>query len=426
MPRSLRATVGCFFVLSLTFTRLVSSQTATSETLTTPPSASGSTRQSVITQAAPVSPESRRLHYQLRLDLRGVYDDNISLSSQNKISDYYARLDPALSLGFGDVEPGGVNYLKFEYDPDFVFFAAHSQFNSYQHVFVLGGQSNFSRLTLGLSENAQLLKGFDVSQALSTGAFVNSVNLDVRGRPELKVFNTQVTANYDLSSKTSLNAAGQSTINDYAQFTSSQILSGNLFLNYIFGSKLTAGIGGTGGRQFIDQAGQDQTFEQINIRATYVLTGKLVANGSVGLEFREFDSNSGIHTSPVFQVDLSYTPTDASIFTLSGSRNITSSASSFGQDFTSTTLIASGRQRFFQRFFLRLTGGYENLSYFGTTSGSGSSRNDNYYFLEPGIDAKITRYLYVGGYFLHRRDDSSVSILSFDENQVGVRATLTF
>src|ERR1700726_615778 len=204
MFRSLRATVGCLFFLGAVVGRVAFSQDATTNTLTTPAPGPDTSGQSVLTQGPLVSPESRRLHYQLKLDIRGVYDDNISLSAQNKISDYYARVDPSLSLGFGDVDPGGANYLRLAYNPDFVFFDKHSEFDSYQHVFVLEGQSIFSRLTLGLTENAQLLKGFDVSQALNTGAFLNSVNLDVRGRPELKTFDTEATASYDLSSKTSL------------------------------------------------------------------------------------------------------------------------------------------------------------------------------------------------------------------------------
>jgi Putative beta-barrel porin 2 len=425
-----RSPVYCLF---LVVASAVSAQVATSPGLTSP-TAPDISSQSSATSSPPllssqpqeVSPEFRRLHYQLNLDLRGVYDDNVGLGSQDKISDYYTRVDPAISVGFGDLEPGGANYLRAEYDPDLVFFADHSQFNSYQHVFILGGQSQFSRLTLGLTENAQFLKGFDVNQALSTGSFVNSVNLDVRGRPELKTFNTQLTASYDVGGKTSLSTGAQSLVTDYSQFTSSETLSGNLYVNYALGPKVTVGAGGVGGRQFVDQPSPDQTFEQVNVRASYIVTDKISFSGSAGVEFRQFDSGRGTHSSPIFQLDLNYTPADGSALIFSGSRRITNSASVANQDFAATELVASGSQRFFQRFFLRLTGGYQNLTYFGSASASGASRDDNYYFLQPGIDVKITRFLYVGAYYLLRRDDSSVSGLSFDENQAGARATFTF
>jgi len=151
MPPSFRATVGCFAFITLIFARVASSQVATASTLTSSPSQPDTVSpEPAMTQGPPVSPEYRRLQYHLNLEVRGVYDDNIGLTSQNKISDYSARVDPTLSLGYGDLEPGGANYLHLEYAPDFVFFLDHSEFNAYQHSIVLGAQSVLSRLTLSL------------------------------------------------------------------------------------------------------------------------------------------------------------------------------------------------------------------------------------------------------------------------------------
>jgi hypothetical protein len=427
MPLSFRATVCCFAFFALTFARIASSQVAPSATLTSSPSQLDTVSpEPALTQGPPISPEYRRLQYQLTLDIRGVYDDNIGLSSQNKIGDYSTRLDPTISLGFGDLEPGGANYLHLEYAPDFVFFLDHSEFDAYQHSIVLGAQSVLSRWTLRLNGNVRFLEGFDFTQTLGTGAFVNQVNLDVRGRPRTTDLSAQATADYDLGGKTSLSAGVQTTVTDYSRFTSSQALSGDLFLNYVYSPKLTVGLGGTGGRQFVDQSNADETFEQANFRASYLLTGKLSANASVGIEFREFDSGRGTHISPVFDLGLTYTPFDGSALIVSGSRRTTNSASLAGQDFTSTQLTVSGSQRFLQRFFLRLTGGYENVTYSAAIPGISSPRQDNYYFIQPEIDVRITRFWYAGGFYLHRRDDSSLSIFAFDENQAGIRVTFTF
>jgi hypothetical protein len=252
------------------------------------------------------------------------------------------------------------------------------------------------------------------------------VNLDVRGQPQVNIFNTQVTGSYDLTGKTSLSGGVQWSVNDYADFISSQTVAGNLYANYAYGPKLTIGLGGSFGREFVDPPSPDQTFEQVNVRASYILTGKLDANGSVGVEFRQSDAGSGSYVSPVFELGLNYTPFDGSIFTLSGSRKIQSSASLAGQDFTSTQLTASFRQRLLERFFVSLTAGYQNQQYFGATSLSDSNRDDDYYFIQPAIDVKITRFWYAGGYYLHRQNDSSVSNFGFNENQTGIRATFTF
>ena len=176
----------------------------------------------------------------------------------------------------------------------------------------------------------------------------------------------------------------------------------------------------------MDDPTPDQTFEQANVRLTYVLTGKLNANASGGVEFRQFDSGRSDYVSPVFELGLKYEPFDGSSFSLTGSRRITASASLAGQDFTSTQFTASGRQRLLQRVFVSLTVGYENLTYFNTLADVGSTRDDNYYFLEPAIDVTITRFWTAGCYYLHRQNDSSVSIFGFDENQAGIRSTLIF
>jgi hypothetical protein len=429
MAVTLRATAGCFVFAGLLLCgRAAFCQAATSQTFSPSSNQTSTDLRSAppIAQGAPVSPEYRRLQYQLRLDVRGSYDDNVALSSQNEIGDYAVRIDPALSLGYGDLEPGGANYLRFEYAPDFVFFLDHSEFNAYQHSFVLGTQSNLSRLTLGLNANIQILKGFDFNQVLSTGAFVNTVNLDVRGRPQTTNVTGGATASYELGGKTSLSAGVQTTATEYAQFTSSEAVSGSLFLIYAYGPKLTLGIGGTGGRQFVDQSNADETFEQVNFRANYSLTGKLAASGSVGVEFREYDSGRDVYVSPIFGLDVFYTPFDGSALLISGSRRTTNSGSLVGQDFSSTQFTISGSQRFLQRFFLRLTGGYENVTYLAAAPGVSSPRDDNYYFFEPAIDVKITRFWYAGAFYLHRQDDSSVSSFSFNENQAGIRLSFVF
>ena len=53
-------------------------------------------------------------------------------------------------------------------------------------------------------------------------------------------------------------------------------------------------------------------------------------------------------------------------------------------------------------------------------------REDDYYFVSPSLDVLITRWLSVGVYYLHREDCSNIDFLSFDNNQVGLRATVRF
>src|SRR6266496_4937247 len=44
------------------------------------------------------SSEPRRFHYELRLTVRGVWDDNIFISHTDRVSDYYFAIEPKLPL----------------------------------------------------------------------------------------------------------------------------------------------------------------------------------------------------------------------------------------------------------------------------------------------------------------------------------------
>jgi hypothetical protein len=73
-----------------------------------------------------------------------------------------------------------------------------------------------------------------------------------------------------------------------------------------------------------------------------------------------------------------------------------------------------------------LAAGYENSNYFAAADNVNATRDDNYWFIEPSLDVLITRWLSAGVYYLHREDSSNDDFFSFDDNQVGVRATVRF
>jgi len=107
------------------------------------------------------------------------------------------------------------------------------------------------------------------------------------------------------------------------------------------------------------------------------------------------------------------------------SRRTLSSATLASQDFHSTSMILSVRQRFLQRFYLGLTGGYENSSYF-STSGVSSNREDDYYFLQASLDLNLTSSWTAGIFYLYRESDSSLESFSFYDNQFGFQTSLTY
>jgi hypothetical protein len=370
------------------------------------------------------SGQPRRFHYSLRLNIRGVYDDNIFLSHTNRVSDYYFAIEPMLTVGFGDIEGRGENYLRLDYMPSVILFVDHSDQNAVEHLILLEGQYRFSRLTLNLSQEVAILDGANLNSTLDTTGLL--ANLDVSGRTRLNLFITRLRANYDLTGKLFLNGEFDASIYDYRDFISSQIVSWGLYVNYNVTPKLTVGVGGTFGLDFVEDPNVDQTFEQANFRINYQATGKLGLSASAGVEVRQFDNHRSDHVSPVFELGALYRPFDGTTITLTAGRRILNSGFFADQDFATTYVVGRVQQRLLRRVYLGVAVGYENSDYFATSSGVSATREDDYYFVEPSVDVLITRFLSVGAYYLHREDCSNLNFFSFYDNQVGVRATFRF
>jgi Putative beta-barrel porin 2 len=391
-----------------------------------------------------VSAEERRFQYTLKLTLRGVYDDNINISSTNPVSDYYLSIEPVISLGAGDITVQENNFLRLDYAPSLFLFYHHSSHDAVQHVIRLGGQYNLSRLTMSLAEEVAILDGTDLRNFSDQTNPGSRANLDVGGRTKFQTYASKLGANYDVSAKTFLSTDFNSLITDYnsSRLFSSQIVSENFYVNYRYSDKVTVGLGGTGGYDFVDNpapasspaptptpppSNSNQVFEQANARLSYQATGKLTFNLSGGIEFRQFENDSrGQYISPVFQLSAIYQPSDSTSITLNGSRQTFNSGSLAAQDFTATFIQGSLRQRFLQRFFFGIAGGYQNSDYFSTVNGLTASRRDDYYFVEPSLDFSVTRFWTIGGYYLRRQNDSSDPLFKFNDEQVGFRTSLTF
>lgn len=369
----------------------------------------------------------RRFHYQFHLSVRGVYDDNINLSNTNRISDFYTSIEPSVMAGFGDVEGRTENYIRLDYLPAIFIFADHDENNSVQHVVRLDGQYRINRLTLNLSQMVQIMDGVDVQAQNSAGGLDQQVNLDVAGRTRFNIYSTHLGAAYYLTGKTFLSSGADYTSTQYSSLISSEVLSANLFINYNYSEKIVVGLGGTFGANRVDDPNPDETFQQANVRVSYQATGKIDFAASAGAEFRQFDGNNrDQYISPVFEIGMNYVPFDGTKISVTANRRTLNSAVLASQDYVVTNLSVGVQQRLLQRFFLGVNAGYENSDYFSTVSNSGSTRGDDYFFVQPSIAVRVTRFWTVGAYYLHRANNSSLDAFSFHDNQVGLRSTLEF
>src|SRR5438874_6563597 len=249
----------------------------------------------------------KRFQWGVRLTIRGVYDDNILLSHFDRISDWYVAIEPAITIGFGDIVGRHDNYIRLDYAPSIFVYIDHSDDDVIQHLIRLEGQYVLGRLTLGLAQDVQILHGSHLDTSTldaSAIAVAGSINAGINGRTHVDIYRTDLGASYDLSTKTFLTAEFRYTRNDFNTLISSDDIYGNLLFNYKYSSKLAFGLGAAGGVTHVD-IGPDQTFEQGLVRVQYQLTGKISLNASAGVEVRQFDDNGGSrgdHVSGVYEI----------------------------------------------------------------------------------------------------------------------------
>ena len=363
-------------------------------------------------------------HWALGLTVRGVWDDNIFLTHDDRVSDYYFAIEPFITVGIGDTAGRNRSYLSLSYMPSAILFVDHSDLDSFNQLIHLEGGYSSGRLTLRLFADAAFLESANLNSFIDTTGLW--ANIDATGPVRENIFYMGAIANYALTGKLSLQAELGSSIINYPNHTSYYEVSGGLYIYYNWLPKVTVGVGGTFGYDWVDDPTSDQTFEQINGRLNWEVTSKFDVYASAGVEFRQFDGNRGEYTSPVFEVGLVHHPFDGTTFTLAAGRRIYPSGFRDDQDFAATYIAARLQQRLFRRVYLGLGGGYENADYFVTDRDVSSSGNDDYWFIEPSLDVLITRWLSAGVYYLHREDVSDVDNFSWYDNQVGVRATLRF
>ncbi len=173
----------------------------------------------VETNGNPVNENFRRFRYNVGVTVREVYDDNINISSTNRISDFYTVIEPGIHLGFGD-SAGGFNYLTFDYIASAYFFAEQTQRNTVEHMIHLAAQHDFGRLILGLSQDVQILGGTSISSLSNTTGV--QANTDVGAPSRVNIYTTTLNGTYDLTGKLFLSGQASYAISDYETLISSQ------------------------------------------------------------------------------------------------------------------------------------------------------------------------------------------------------------
>ncbi len=363
--------------------------------------------------------------------IRSLWDDNIFISNTDQQADFSFTITPGIAVGWGDYsnevrrlgeferyfEPLSLeddntpkSYLFGSYVANASFYAENSGENALDHDAQLVGRWEASKLTLGTRLRFQTLSGTD---------------LDVGDRTKRNVGAGTISSSYLLSEKTSfeLNLSGASNV--FEDGVDSTEIAAESYINYRLRPKTRLSLGGKFGTVDVKN-GARQTYEQALGRISYYASSKLAVSGSGGVEWRQYDSNSPDDLFTVFDVAASYAPFDGTVMAMSAYRRNSASVSLINENVTNTGLAVRFRQRFFQRFFLVLDGGYQKAEYESIQSQIVGGREDDIVYFKPSISFDVTKHLSVETAYQVQRDNSSIESNSFTENLVSLQFNLQF
>lgn len=355
---------------------------------------------------------SGHLPVRARLSVSGVYDDNIFISNRNEVEDWIWTITPGISYESSDPDRNLEHFLAASYDPSIVLFMDNDDQDALEHDARFRYHYKGDKLLFTAGQSFQRLSG-------STNDAGNRIDRDI--------FDTLLTANYQVTGKSQLELEAAQNITSYddpAKFDSKE-WSGGLFWMYQMTPKMTLGVGPTIG--FADIEGNpNQTYQQGIIRLNYIPTEKITITARGGLEAREYQESDDVDLYPVLSMKTEYRPFDGTEMSLEAYRRAVPSAVLAGQNYISTGLTARIRQRLYQKYYLGLAGGFENSDYQSTARRVNANRDDDYLFIRPSFEWQVTDWWMITAFYEFRDNNSNIGNNEFVSNRAGVQTTFSY
>lgn len=341
-----------------------------------------------------------------------VFDDNIFISNTDRKSDVIFNVSGGLALELGDYRNLQENYLLVEYVATGYFFSKYTEQNSFNQSASLLGQYRFNQLAIQLESTYQYLTGAEreVGDFTTRNLLYNALRFI-----------------YEYSEKTSFDLELSQDSNIYDQdYNSSYYFQATAGADYRIFPKVRLGLEGIVGFATADN-NPDMTYQTVNARLKYDLTGKIALKATGGLQLTQYASGGeSTRATPVFSVGGEYLPFPNTSISLVAYRNQQVAPSINNQDFIATGVELAVAQTFLRRFQLGLAGGYENDDYVANTSTTMATRNDNYFFIRPSISYNFLKFLTASVFYTYRSNDSTILAETWYDNQVGFDLTASF
>jgi hypothetical protein len=337
------------------------------------------------------------------------YDDNVALSRDNRQGAFAFATEPGAAFGLGGFRTGEGNFLTADYTGRLTAYLNDSSADAFEQFATIHGQLVFAKWRF--NTNFRLLD-------------LNGGNIDSGNAGWHRIYDTEQVATYEMSEKQYLEFQAENVVRDYQTGPGSVEWQGRGLYNYRLDPKLTLGGGFAGGVLDVDGNGS-QTYEQALLRVLYDPTEKLSFQELGGLEIRQLP-NGEDKAIPVLDLRCDYFPREGTTLELTGYSKTYSSSDDGEEDYTATGVGLSLAQDLGISWRVILKGGYENNSYFYTTVQGPSPRTDNFFYINPSVQFRVSAYAKIELFYNFRQNDSNNYPRAFTDNQTGVRAVFTF
>lgn len=352
------------------------------------------------------------------------YDNNVNLRQTGSIASSIYSVTPNIAVaykgshGFTLGLRYGVNYQKFDNN------ALKSAFNQ-----TTGMNFNWGDGRLRIFGNASYAKtasaNIDSGDRIAADSILASlgVTYDITDKTR---FGVTYSTNMFLptNKKQYINSTGVAVNTSLIKTRMQQI---GAYVDYQFSPKTSLGMGVDAGVMDVDR-GNDRTFYRFLLRANWAATPKFTISGSVGPQYNKIQGESG-QISPYWNLGINYRLVDTgkTTFGLNIYSNQFSSIALINQSYTAKGISGSITWVPVSRLRISTALGFEHADYFSNSSTVSSTRQDNLYFIRPGMVYAISHSASVSLFYQYTRNQSSGSSSApFTRDTFGVAMNITF
>jgi hypothetical protein len=349
------------------------------------------------------------LSYSFRLNTTSIYDDNITLATNDKRSDLHLSVGPAVRVLLGADE--STLHLGANYNGIASWFVRTPSQRSYEQNLGIDGGWSGSRLKLGFRMGVQSTR---------------SGSRDAGDRVGRQVLYWGLTSTYPFTPKLTGELSADVTRAAFDALLGSREYRAQQFLSYQFTPKTQLGLGATEGLLRPD-GGQQQNYEQALFRVVSQPTAKLGLNASAGMEHRHFEAGLASTFTPVYNAIASWQATGKSSFSLEGRRRVFSSASLGSQNYESTSLTLSAREMLAATVDATVSIGGERADYKAAATTVDATRRDDFVFTRASVDWALFKNCSLGVFYEFSKNLSKgMEGHPFQRNRAGLSVSLSF